>query len=74
MWCLREKAGLDGRRGTVEMPAISHHVDNRRASRNQARQRARWRSSQRNTGRSPPLKILVVKALSMLVLGEGVDS
>ena len=55
------------------MPAIRHDFDNRRNSRDQVRPRNRWRSRQRSTERSPPLETLVIKTLSMIVLGERVD-
>ncbi len=70
----REAAGLADRRGTVEMPTISNDVDNRRGSQNPVSRHNRGRGNQRGAGRSPPLGTLVIKTLSMLVLGERVDA
>jgi hypothetical protein len=55
------------------MPTISHDFDNRRSSRDQVRRRNRRWSKQGGTRRSSRLETLVIKTLSMIVVGEGVD-
>ena len=55
------------------MPAIHHDFDRRRSSGDQVMRCNRGRSNQRSTERSPPLKSLVIKTLSMITVGVRVD-
>ncbi len=55
------------------MPAIHHDFDKSRNSREQVMRRNRGRSNQRSSERSPPLKTLVIKTLSMIMVGARVD-
>lgn len=55
------------------MPTIGHEFDKRRSGRDQVRRRDRRRCDQRGTKRSPPLKILMIKTLSMIMVCGRVD-
>jgi hypothetical protein len=52
------------------MPAIHYDFDRSRNSGEQVRLRKRGWCSLRNTRRSPPLEILVIKTLSMIAIRE----
>lgn len=55
------------------MPAIHHDFDRSRNRGDQVMRCNRGRSNQRSSERSPPLKTLVIKTLSMIMVGVRVD-
>jgi hypothetical protein len=55
------------------MPTICHEFEKRHSSVDWARRYDRWRSSQRSARRSCPLRILMIKALPMIMVRERVE-
>ena len=55
------------------MPTVCHEFDNSLSSVGRGGRDDRWRSSQRSTWGSRPLRTLVIKALPMIMVRDGLE-